>query len=88
MMAQSDASPRRTAGELEGLSILITGASSGIGAALAQGVGEAGASAVAVHYNTGREGAEEVLHRLSGLDVDAAHFQADLSVRGAAEDLV
>ncbi len=87
-MAQTDTSPRRTASMLDGLIILITGASSGIGAALATGVGDAGASAVAVHYNTGQDGAEEVLHQLTGLGVDAAHFQADLSVRGAAEALV
>jgi len=76
------------AGDLDGLNILITGASSGIGAALATGVGDAGASAVAVHYNSGREGAQEVVRRLTASGVDAAHFQADLTVRGAAEDLV
>jgi 3-oxoacyl-[acyl-carrier protein] reductase len=68
--------------------VLITGASSGIGAALAKGVGEAGAAAVAVHYNTGRDGAEEVVHQLNAVGVAAAHFQADLTVRGAAEGLV
>jgi 3-oxoacyl-[acyl-carrier protein] reductase len=76
------------AGELDGLNILITGASSGIGAALAKGVGDAGASAVAIHYNTGRDGAEEVLGQLAASGVDAAHFQADLAVRGAADRLV
>ena len=73
---------------LDGLNILITGASSGIGAALATGVADAGAAAVAVHYNSGRDGAEEVLRQVAARGVDAAHFQADLSARGAAEDLV
>ena len=73
---------------LDGLTILITGASSGIGAALAMGAGEAGASAVAVHYNTGKDGAEEVVRRLTASEVDAAPFQADLAARGAAEELV
>ena len=87
-MTQGDTSPRRTAGELDGLNFLITGASSGIGAALALGVGDAGASAVAVHYNTGQDGAQQVLGQLTALGVDADHFRADLSVKGAAEGLV
>ena len=87
-MTQGDISGERTVGELGGLTILITGASSGIGAALAQGVGDAGASGVAVHYNTGKAGAEEVTLRLTASGVDAAPFQSDLSGRGAAEDLV
>jgi len=78
----------RPAGELDGLNILVTGASSGIGAALAKGVGDAGAAAVAVHYNTGHDGAEEVVRQLAALGVDAAHFRADLSVRGAAAGLI
>ena len=87
-MTEGATSPPAAARDLGGLNILITGASSGIGAALARGVAEAGAAAVAVHYNTGRDGAEEVLRQLSALGVDAAHFQADLSAGGAAEDLV
>ena len=86
-MTQS-ATATRPAGDLDALNILITGASSGIGAALAKGVGEAGAAAVAVHYNTGHDGAKEVVHQLTALGVAAAHFQADLTVRGAAEGLV
>jgi 3-oxoacyl-[acyl-carrier protein] reductase len=88
LMTQTDTSPRQSAGPLDGLNLLITGASSGIGAALAKGVAQAGASAVAVHYNTSHEGAEDVLHRLTEHGVDAAHFQADLSVKGAANALV
>ncbi len=87
-MTQTASSQRRAGGQLDGLTVLITGASSGIGAALAHGVAEAGASAVAVHYNTGQDGAEGVLRRLTALGVDAAHFQADLSVKGAADGLV
>ena len=86
-MTQNATSPR-PAGALDGLNILITGASSGIGAALAIGVAEAGAAAVAVHYNTGHDGAEDVIRQLTAQGVDAAPVQADLSVRGAAEDLV
>jgi 3-oxoacyl-[acyl-carrier protein] reductase len=87
-LTESASAPFRSAGELDGLNILITGASSGIGAALATGVAATGATALAVHYNTGRGGAEEVLRQVTALGADGAHFQADLSVRGAAEDLV
>jgi len=46
-------------------SVLVTGASGGIGAAVARRFADAGAS-VAVHYAANRDGAEETLRSLSG----------------------
>jgi 3-oxoacyl-[acyl-carrier protein] reductase len=72
--------------ELRGKRVLITGASSGIGAAAALGFGEFGAS-VAVHYGSHRAGAErlvEDIHRLGG---KAVALHADLGLPGAGTTL-
>ena len=47
------------ASDLEGKAVLITGASTGIGAAAARAFARLG-SRVAVHYNTRRDAAEKV----------------------------
>ena len=67
--------------DLAGKTILLTGASRGIGAATARALGAAGAHLVA-HYGTYREGAEEAV-----ADLPAERkllVQADLAQRGAA----
>lgn len=46
--------------QLSGKTVLVTGASKGIGAAIAQSVGRAGARVIA-HYSSDREGAEDAL---------------------------
>jgi NAD(P)-dependent dehydrogenase (short-subunit alcohol dehydrogenase family) len=61
--------------DLSHTNILVTGASRGIGAAIARGLAEAGAG-VAVHYRANRVGAERVRDE-SG--VRSRVFQADLS---------
>jgi 3-oxoacyl-[acyl-carrier protein] reductase len=58
--------------DLHGKSVLITGASTGIGAAAARAFGAAGAN-VAVHFNTSRTEAESVAR-----DVDAAGGESAL----------
>ncbi|MBA3348305.1 MAG: SDR family oxidoreductase [Actinobacteria bacterium] len=70
--------------DLRGRTILLTGASRGIGAATAHALGEAGASLVA-HYGSHREGAEEAVADLA-LD-ERLLVQADFSQPGSARKL-
>ena len=67
---------------LEGRNALVTGASKGIGRAIALELGRAGASVV-VHYNSGREEAEAVAAEIGGRAA-----QADVSDPDAARALV
>ncbi len=60
---------------LSGLNVLVTGASRGIGKAVASKLAEAGAT-VAVHYNKNVREAENLAHVLGN---DSQPFQADLS---------
>ena len=61
--------------DLNGKVVLVTGASRGIGRAIAEGLSGAGAH-VAIHYNSNTEKANELL---SGLNKHCRLFQADLS---------
>ncbi len=61
--------------DLHGRIVLVTGASRGIGQALAEGLARAGAT-VAVHYHRSREAAETLAGRLGH---DARAFEADLA---------
>jgi NAD(P)-dependent dehydrogenase (short-subunit alcohol dehydrogenase family) len=69
--------------DLSGKSVLVTGASRGIGVAIARGFAEAGAR-VAVHYGRRRDSAEELAREL-GRGAEA--FGADLTDPGEAEAL-
>ena len=70
--------------DLRGKTILLTGASRGIGAATARALGEAGAAVVA-HYGSHREGAEEAV---AGIRTDDRILvQADFSQPGSARAL-
>jgi len=64
--------------ELRGKSVLITGASTGIGAAVAQGFGRYGAS-VGVHYHRSKEAAEQVAAAVRGVGGEAAALQGDVT---------
>lgn len=69
--------------DLTGQIILLTGASRGIGAALAQTLGQAGAT-LALHYSRSQAPAEALAHQLGG---ESAAFQADLAQPEAIDQL-
>ena len=65
-------------GELKGKVAIVTGASKGIGAAIAKALGAAGA-AVAVNYASSKEGAERVVKEINGKGGKAIAVQGDVS---------
>src|SRR5689334_22334609 len=67
--------------------VLVTGASSGIGAAVAVGFAEAGAT-VAVHYHRNAEGAAHTVGAVQTAGGTASLHQADLADSGSAGALV
>jgi 3-oxoacyl-[acyl-carrier protein] reductase len=67
--------------------VLITGASTGIGAAVAKGFGEAGASVV-VHYNRSREAAEGVVSAIIAAGGKARAVRADVLDRAAVRKMI
>jgi 3-oxoacyl-[acyl-carrier protein] reductase len=64
--------------KLEGQVAVVTGASKGIGAAIAEHLAGAGA-AVVVNYASSRAGAEAVVQRIRKADGKAVAVQADVS---------
>lgn len=70
--------------ELAGRTVLVTGASKGIGAQTVQALGAAGAHVIA-HYNRDRDGAQEAV---AGLPAERVHLaQADFADPAAARQL-
>ncbi len=70
--------------ELAGRTVLVTGASKGIGAETVRALGAAGAHVIA-HYNRDQEGAREAV---AGLPDERVHLaQADLAEPAAARRL-
>ena len=63
---------------LKGKVAVVTGASKGIGAAIAKGLGAAGA-AVVVNYASSKEGAERVVAEVTGKGGRAVAVQADVA---------
>jgi glucose 1-dehydrogenase len=70
--------PRRTTIDLAGQAALVTGASSGIGAAIAMGLAAAGAR-VAVNYRSGPEAAQAVVEAIGAAGGEAFAVRADVS---------
>ena len=64
--------------QLDGKRVLVTGASSGIGAAIVQAFAEAGAH-IGVHYNRNRDGADEVARQARQEGVEAVMVHADVT---------
>ncbi|WP_154585575.1 SDR family NAD(P)-dependent oxidoreductase, partial [Bordetella pertussis] len=67
-----------TQSSLAGRTALVTGASRGIGRAIALALGRRGAT-VAVHYNAAREQADEVVQAIGAAGGRAWALRADLA---------
>jgi len=73
--------------DLKGKACLVTGASRGIGAAVARGLGRSGAH-VAVHYRSGRKGAEAVVADITAAGGKSVLVEGDVAQRGGAARIV
>jgi 3-oxoacyl-[acyl-carrier protein] reductase len=73
--------------DLQGKCVLITGASTGIGAAAAQGFARLGAK-VALHYNASEDAAQKVADLIRADGGEVHLFQADLTQTEAPAPLV
>lgn len=69
---------------LEGKNILVTGSSTGMGAAAAEGFAKAGAALVGVHYNKSREDALATVARVEEAGSNAVLLQADVTEENQA----
>jgi NAD(P)-dependent dehydrogenase (short-subunit alcohol dehydrogenase family) len=67
--------PRR----LEGRTVLVTGAGTGFGAAIARRAALEGAATVAIHYRSSRAGAEKTARSVEEAGAKAELFQADIA---------
>ncbi len=73
--------------QLSGMTALVTGASSGIGAKTAERLGEAGAR-ILIHYNRGAEQAAGVLAAVRERGGDGELVQADLGTMAGTNSLI
>src|SRR5438552_186716 len=72
--------------ELTGKVAIVTGASKGIGAAIAKGLGAAGA-AVVVNYASSKEGADRVVAEITGQGGKAIAVRADVAKQADVQRL-
>ena len=84
-MSHQEAQPDRS--RLDGLRTVVTGASSGIGAAIAEAFSGAGATVLVTHRDSG-DAAAAVAERIARAGGSAEVAQADLGTREACEALV
>jgi 3-oxoacyl-[acyl-carrier protein] reductase len=78
--------PLNTAKPFHGMTALVTGASSGIGAATALALGRVGAYVI-VHFNSRRAEAEAVLNELRAMGAEGEIVKADLGTREGTRTL-
>jgi 3-oxoacyl-[acyl-carrier protein] reductase len=74
-------------GDLKGKAVLITGASTGIGAAAAGAFGANG-SRVAVHFNSNKKKAEAVAEDVRAADGEAVIIEGDVTKPGVPKEIV
>jgi 3-oxoacyl-[acyl-carrier protein] reductase len=86
-LAQIEDMAQRGPGRLDGVRAVVTGASSGIGAAIAEAFGAAGATVLVTHRDSEEE-ASAVAGRIRRAGGGALVAQSDLGTRGACEALV
>ncbi len=67
-------------GRLAGKTVMVTGAGTGFGAALAQRAALEGAERVVVHYRSSAQGAQETAARVREAGAEASLVQGDISV--------
>lgn len=73
--------------DLKGKVVLITGASTGIGAAAARAFAQCG-SRVVIHYNASRDAAEDVAREVRAAGAEAVLAGGDLTVMSSIEPIV
>lgn len=73
--------------ELQGKAVLVTGASTGIGAAVARGFAAQGAR-VGLHYNASEEAAKAVAYEIGAAGGEAVLIRADVSTGAGARAAV
>ncbi|HLJ45140.1 MAG TPA: SDR family oxidoreductase [Bryobacteraceae bacterium] len=73
---------------IQGMTVLVTGASRGIGAATAIALARAGVARVVVHYAGYREGAEQTAALVQGAGAEADILAGDLATAEGIQDFV
>lgn len=73
--------------DLAGKAVLVTGASTGIGAAVARALAEQGAK-VGVHFNASKAEAEKLAHDIEQAGGSAVLIQGDVAASGGSERVV
>ncbi|MCK5249540.1 MAG: SDR family NAD(P)-dependent oxidoreductase, partial [Spirochaetaceae bacterium] len=72
---------------LQGKTALITGASGGIGSAIAEGMAEEGVQ-ICLNYHSNAAGATRLSEKFAGMGLKSAAFKADVSKQDDVEAMV